>query len=154
MDLTFQIPLQYCSSQHWTLLSPPDTSITEHCFRFGPDASFFLELLVIALCFSTVAYWTLSDLRGSFSGIISFCFFILFMGFLRQYWRGLPFPPSVDHVLSELFSTTRPSWGPYTAWLRASLSYSSPFTSSLWSMKGTQLQSQHGVFSRVWAALH
>ena len=29
---------------------------------------------------SLVAYWTLSDLGGSSSGIISFCLFILFMG--------------------------------------------------------------------------
>ena len=33
------------------------------------------------------------------------------MEFLRQeYWSGLPFPPSVDHVLSELFIMTPPSW--------------------------------------------
>ena len=33
------------------------------------------------------------------------------MGFLRQeYWSGLPFPPPVDHVLSELFAVTCPSW--------------------------------------------
>ena len=27
MDLTFPVPMQYCSLQHWTLLPPPDTSI-------------------------------------------------------------------------------------------------------------------------------
>ena len=26
--------MQYCSLQHWTLHSPPDTSSTEHCFCF------------------------------------------------------------------------------------------------------------------------
>ena len=41
--------MQYCSFQHQTLLSPPDTSKTEHHFHFGPATSFFLELLVIAL---------------------------------------------------------------------------------------------------------
>ena len=41
--------MQYCSLQHQTLLSPADTTTTEHCFHFGPAASFFLELLVIAL---------------------------------------------------------------------------------------------------------
>ena len=35
MDLTFQVLIQYCSLQHETLLSPPDTSITEHSFYFG-----------------------------------------------------------------------------------------------------------------------
>ena len=32
-------------------------------------------------------------------------------GFLQQeYWSGLPFPSPVDHILSELFTTTRPRW--------------------------------------------
>ena len=36
---------------------------------------------------------------------------ILFMGFSRQeYWSGLPFPPPVDCVLSELFTVTHLSW--------------------------------------------
>ena len=38
-------------------------------------------------------------------------FFIPFMRFSWQvYWGGLPFPPSVDHNLSELSAMTRPSW--------------------------------------------
>ena len=32
MDLTFQVPMKYCSLQHRTWLSPPDTSTTGHCF--------------------------------------------------------------------------------------------------------------------------
>ena len=33
------------------------------------------------------------------------------MGFSRQeYWSGLSFPSPLDHVLSELFTITRPSW--------------------------------------------
>ena len=31
MDLIFQIPMQYCSLQHWTLLPSPVTSTTGHC---------------------------------------------------------------------------------------------------------------------------
>ena len=54
MDLTFQVPVQYYSLQHRTLLSPPDTSTMERHFHFGPIALFFLELLVIALCSSPV----------------------------------------------------------------------------------------------------
>ena len=58
-----------------------------------------------------VAYWTPSDLGGSPSGVVSFCLFILFTEFSRQeYWSGLPFPPPVDDVWSELFTTTSPSW--------------------------------------------
>ena len=88
-----------------------DTSTTEHCFCFGPAASFFLELFVIALHFSPVAYWTPSDLGDSFYSVVSFCLFILFVGFLwQEYWSALPFPPPMDHVLSELFALTCLSW--------------------------------------------
>ena len=38
---------------------------------------------------------------SSFS-VLSFCLFILFMGFSGQeYWSGLPFPSPVDHILSD-----------------------------------------------------
>ena len=40
-----------------------------------------------------------------------FCLFILLVRFSwQEYCRGLPFPSPVDHVLSELFTMTRPSW--------------------------------------------
>ena len=35
MDLTFQVPMQYCSLQHWTLLPSPVTSTTVWCCCFG-----------------------------------------------------------------------------------------------------------------------
>ena len=102
--------MQYYSLQHWTSLSPPDTSTTECSFYFGLAASFFLELLVIALCSSPVAHWTPSNKRGSSSGLISSFLLILFVGFLRQEgWSVLPFPPPMDHVLSALFTMTHPS---------------------------------------------
>ena len=47
MDLTFPVPMQYCSLEHQTLLSPPDTSTAkcrERSSRFGPATSFLLEL--------------------------------------------------------------------------------------------------------------
>ena len=31
MDLTFQVPMQYCSLKHWTLLLSPITSTTGYC---------------------------------------------------------------------------------------------------------------------------
>ena len=113
VELTFQIPIQNYSLQHQTLLSPPQISTTEHQSLFGPDSSFFLELLVIAHCSSSVAYWNLLTWGGgcSCSGVVSFCLFILFMGFLQQeYWNGLQFPTSMDHVLSQLFTMTCLSW--------------------------------------------
>ena len=35
MDLTFQVPMQYCSLQHQTLLPSPVTSTTGYCFHLG-----------------------------------------------------------------------------------------------------------------------
>ena len=108
MDLIFQVLMQYCSSQHQALVSPPDTSTAEHYLRFGPDSSFFLELF---LHWSPVAYWAPTNLGGSSFSVLSFCLFILFMGFSRQeHWNALPFPSPADHVLSELSMVTRPSW--------------------------------------------
>ena len=115
MDLTFQVPRQYCSLQHWTLLLSPVTSTAGYCFFFGSIPSFFLELF---LHWSPVAYWAPTDLGSSSFSILSFCIFILFMGFSRQeYWSGLPFPTPVDHILSGLFTMTCPSWAAPWAWL-------------------------------------
>ena len=108
MDLTFQVPMQYCSLQHQTLLPAPVTSTTGCWFCFGSVSSFFLELF---LCWSPVAYWAPTDLGSSSFSVLSFCLFILFIGFSRQeYWSGLPFPSPVNHILSELSTMTRPSW--------------------------------------------
>ena len=73
MGLTFQVYMQHCSLQHQSLLSPPDTFTTKCCFHFGSAASFFLELLVLALRSSLVAYWIPSDLGG----IIFWCLIFL-----------------------------------------------------------------------------
>ena len=105
MDLTFQVPMHYCSLQHWTLLPPPVTSTTEYCFCFGSVSSFFLELF---LHWSLVAYQAPTDLGSSSFSVLSFC---LFVGFSRkEYWSGLPFPSPVDHILSELSTMTCSSW--------------------------------------------
>ena len=108
MDLTLQVPMQYCSLQLQTLLLSPVTSTAGHCFCFGFIPSFFLEFF---LHWSPVAYWIPTYLRSSSFSILSFCLFILFMGFSRQeYWSGLPFPSPVDHILSELSTMTHLSW--------------------------------------------
>ena len=108
IDLTFQVPMQYCSLQHRTLLLSPVTSTTGCCFYFGSITSFFLELF---LHWSPVAYWVPTDLGSSSFSFLSFCLFILFMEFSRQeYWSGLPFSSPVDHILSDLSTMTRPSW--------------------------------------------
>ena len=108
MDLTFQVPKQYCSLRHRTLLPSPVTSTAEHCFCFGSVSSFFLEIFLHS---SPVAYWAPNNLGSSSFSVISFCIFLLLVGFSRQeYLSGLPFPSPVDHVLSELSTMTCLSW--------------------------------------------
>ena len=74
MDLTFQVPMQYCSLQHWTLLLSPVTSTTGYCFCFGFIPPFFLELF---LHWSPVAYWAPTDpgvpLSVSYHFAFSYC---------------------------------------------------------------------------------
>ena len=79
-----------------------------HCFCFGFFSSFFLKLFLHS---SLVAYWAPTDLGSSSFSVLSFCLFILFMGFSRQeYWSGLLFLSPVDHILPELSTMARPSW--------------------------------------------
>ena len=59
MDLTFQVPMQYCSLQHWTLLPSPVTFTTGCCSCFGSIPSFSLKLF---LHWSPVAYWAPTNL--------------------------------------------------------------------------------------------
>ena len=115
MDLTFQVPMRYCSLQHQILLLSPVTSTTGYWFCFDSIPSLFLELF---LHWSPVAYWASNDMGSSSFVILSFCCFILFMGFSRQeYWSGLPFPFPEDHILSGLSTTTHTSWVAPRAWL-------------------------------------
>ena len=67
MDLTFEVPMQYCSLQHQTLLPSPITSTTGCCFCFASISLWFLELF---LHWSPVAYWAPTDLgSSSFSSV-------------------------------------------------------------------------------------
>ena len=97
-DLTFHVPI----------LPSPVTSTTWHCFHFGSISSYFLELFLHS---SLASYWEPADLGSSSFSVLSFCLFILFMGFSSQeYWSGLPFCFVVDHILLELFTMTHLSW--------------------------------------------
>ena len=71
MDLIFQVPMQYCSLQHQTLLLSPVTSTTRCCFYFGCIPSFFLELFLPS---SPVAYWAPTNLGSSSFSVLSFAF--------------------------------------------------------------------------------
>ena len=46
MDLTFQVPMQYCFYSIRFYFSPLDTSTTRHCSCFGSAPSFLLELFL------------------------------------------------------------------------------------------------------------
>ena len=97
------------------MLLSPVTSTAGYCFCFGSKPSFFLELF---LHLSPVAYWAPTDLGSPSFSILSFCLFILFMGFSRQeYWSALPFPSPVGHILSDLSTMTHPSWVAPWTWL-------------------------------------
>ena len=104
--------MQYCSLQHRTLLPSPITSTTGCCFCFG---SVSIISGVISPLFSILenisAYCTPTNLGSSSFSVLSFCLFILFMGFSRHKYRsGLPLPSAENHVLSELSTMTCPSW--------------------------------------------
>ena len=92
MDLTFQVPMQYCSLQHQTLLLLPVPSTTGCCFCFGSIPSFFLELF---LPWSPIAYWAPTDLGSSSFSVLSFCLFICTVhGVLKARllkWFAIPF---------------------------------------------------------------
>ena len=114
MDLTFQVPMQYCSL-HLGLCFYHQSHPAGYCFCFGSIPSFSLKLF---LHWSPVVCWAPTDLGSSSFSIQSSCLFILFMGFSRQgYWSGLPFPSPVDHILSDLSTMTHPSWVAPWAWL-------------------------------------
>ena len=101
MDLTFQVLMQYCYLQHIHNLSL--FSLWLHLFILSGVISHF----------SPVVYLALTDLKSLSFSFISFCLFILFMGFSRQeIWSGLPSPSPVGHVLSELSTMTCLSWVP------------------------------------------
>ena len=75
MDLTVQVPMQYCSLHQTTYIISPST--TGCCFHFGSISLFFLNLFLHS---SPVAHWAPTDLGSPSFSIISFCLFKLFMG--------------------------------------------------------------------------
>ena len=81
MDLTFQVHMWYCSLQHWIFLPSLVPSTIACCFHFGSASSFFLKLFLHS---SPVAYWAPTNLGSSSFSVLSFCLFILFMGFSRK----------------------------------------------------------------------
>ena len=135
MDLTFQVPMQYCSLQHQTLLPSP---ITSTWALFSLLLHLFILSGVISLLFFTLLlHWSYfsSSILGTYRPgefifqchifVISFRVmpFHTVHGVIKATilkWVAIPF--SSGHVLSEF-----PPWPvclgwPYMVWLRVSLS--------------------------------
>ena len=103
MDLTFQVPMPFALYS----IGP--------CFYHQSHPQLGV---LLALVSSFHSFWSISPLIfSSISGtywpgsssfhVLSFCLFILFIGFSRQeYWSGLPFSSPVDHILSNISPMT------------------------------------------------
>src|SRR5574341_145022 len=99
MDLTIQVPMQYCSLQHQTLLPSPVTSTTGCCFLLwlSLHSSGVISPLISSSLLGTYQPWEF---------IFQCPIFLPFHtvhGVLKARilkWFAIPFP--VDHVLSEL----------------------------------------------------
>ena len=107
MDLTFQVPMQHCSLQHQSLLSPPDTSTAEHHFYFF---ILFEAISSFPLLFPRSILDTFQSGGCIFQCHIFLPFHTIHGVAWQKYWSSLPLPPPVDHDLSELLTVTCLSW--------------------------------------------
>ena len=143
MDLTFQVPMQYCSLLHWTLLSIPDIVTTECHFHFGPGTSFFLELLLYHNC---PLPFPSSKLDIFWPGRVHLPVSYLFTFSYCSWSSHSKNTGVICHLLPQqtIFCQNSSLWPihlgwSYMAWVTAFLSYASPFgTTRLWSMKGQE----------------
>ena len=86
------------------------TSLIHNWVLFLLWLRLFIVSGVISPLISSSILGTYRPGNSSFS-VLSFCLFILFMGYSRQeYWSGLPFPSPVDHILFVFSTMTCPSW--------------------------------------------
>ena len=137
MDLIVHVPMQYCCIPDQTLLSPPDTSTSEHCFPL------WLSLFILS---DTISNWpplfTSSILNtfqpgGDHLPVSSFAFSHCSWNFHGRNTVVICY----SFLCWTTFCQNSSIWlvclgWPYTAWLMHSLSYASPFTMiRLWSTK-------------------
>ena len=109
MDLTFQVPMQYCSLQHRTLLPSPVTSTTGGVFALAPSLHSFWSY------FSTDLQQHIGHLLTW--GVHLLVFYLFAFSYCSWGSQGRntamdchSFPSPVDHVLSEISTMTHPSW--------------------------------------------
>ena len=108
IDLTFQVPMEYCSLQHRTLLPSFVISTTECCFFFGFIASFFLEFFLYC---SLVVYGHLPTWGIHLS--VSYLFSLSYCSWDSQGKNTevvCHSPSPVDYVLSELSTMSHQYW--------------------------------------------
>ena len=121
MDLTFQVPVQYCFLQHQTLLSPPDTS-TRALFLLSP--SWFILSGAIRRSIGHLLTWE-AHLPVSYLCAFSYCSWGPHGKYTRVIFHSL-LQWTTFCQNSSLWSVCL-GW-PCTAWLIASLTYTSSFT--------------------------
>ena len=132
MDVTFQVPIQYYSLQHWTFLISPVISTAGCCFCFDSIPSFFL---VLFLHWSPVAYWAPTNLGSLIFQCRIFLPFHTVHGVLKARllkWFAIPFSSgphfvrTLHHDLSVLGAPTWPVlvslsetrlWSMWSDWL-------------------------------------
>ena len=113
MNLTFHIPMPYCSLPHWTLLPSPVTYTAGCCC--GSISSFFLDIFLHS---SSVAYWAPTDLGSSSFSVLSFAFSYCSWGS-----QGKNTEVACHSLLQQTtFCQNSPPWPvllgwPHTAWL-------------------------------------
>ena len=119
---------------------------------FGSIPSFFLELF---LHWSPVAYWAPTDLKRYSLSILSFCLFILFVGFSRQQYTLLQW---------ATLCQTSPPWPacpgwPHPAWLSfieldKAVVHVSRLTSFLWLwFVCPPSNASHNTYHHFWVSL-
>ena len=110
LNLTFQIPMWYCSLQHWTLLSLPDIC---SWVPFPLWHSKFILSGAISNCPPPFSCSTLDTFWPGGDHLwchIFLPFYTVHRVLAARILEWFAIPSSVDHVLSELSTVTRPSW--------------------------------------------
>ena len=109
LELTFQVPMQYCSLWNQTLLSAPNTYITGCRFCFASASSFFLELFLHS---SPVAYLTPTNLGVggahlpvSYSFAFSYCSWCSVHSIF--YWPKIKGLSDISPARMDLFKISR-----------------------------------------------
>ena len=116
-DLTFQVPMQYCSLQHWTLLLSPVTSTTGCCFHFGSVSSFLKKMAFII--FLMFIYLWLCPKEPFF---LAHEFFVAVCGF-QNCGMGAWFPRGTWNLSSLTKDGTHVPWWSLNHWTTREIHY-------------------------------